>query len=233
VPPGSNGAYDWTGFYVGGHGGFGFGKSTNGYTSEQQAINGPIQTGDTVRLNNVIGGGQIGVNRQTGMVVVGLEADADLGNQRVSGSLQNVNSSTLNCPFGPFDPCITVPLNLTRAYTERLEWFTTERGRIGVALGGWLIYGTGGFAYGQIDTIVSLTQNGGATATYSTTQGHWGWAAGAGIETALTANLTFRLEYLYLDLGNMTSFTNLLGFGLTTTNRITDNLIRGGFNYRF
>jgi outer membrane immunogenic protein len=61
--------YDWTGFYVGAHGGYGFGKTEDS-----------LFENDT---EGFIAGGQVGYNHQFGNWVAGLEADAsysDLNN---------------------------------------------------------------------------------------------------------------------------------------------------------
>jgi opacity protein-like surface antigen len=80
-----------------------------------------------------------------------------------------------------------------------------------------------------------------------------GWTVGAGVEAALDRNWSVKLEYLYMDLGNVgggsssaTAITNSLntpgpGFNTVTTTtlaaafntRFTDNILRAGVNYRF
>jgi outer membrane immunogenic protein len=79
-----------------------------------------------------------------------------------------------------------------------------------------------------------------------------GWTFGAGAEVALDHNWSFKVEYLYMDLGNIggalataTTVTNALntpstGLNTVTTTttaafktRFTDNLVRVGVNYRF
>ncbi len=60
------------------------------------------------------------------------------------------------------------------------------RGRLGYAADRVLFYGTAGGAVGDVTAGQSA-----------------GWTAGAGLEAALTENLTARIEYLYLKLGNI------------------------------
>ena len=58
------------------------------------------------------------------------------------------------------------------------------------------------------------------------------WAAGAGIEYGLTDHLSARLEYLYLDTGDI--MTGVIGPPATTiTTQLKDNLVRAALNYRF
>jgi outer membrane immunogenic protein len=60
--------YNWTGFYVGLNGGYGFGKTS--------WSGGGLSTGD-FNVNGALAGGTIGYNLQTGSWVWGLEADGD------------------------------------------------------------------------------------------------------------------------------------------------------------
>jgi outer membrane immunogenic protein len=79
-----------------------------------------------------------------------------------------------------------------------------------------------------------------------------GWTVGAGAEVALDHNWSFKVEYLYMDLGNIggasatpTTVTNALNAPSTALNTVTttttaafnthftDNLVRVGVNYRF
>ncbi|MGC2774256.1 MAG: carbohydrate porin [Bradyrhizobium sp.] len=111
--------YDWTGFYLGGHfgyGGGGFGPGTNPLP-EQGAFLPNSGTG-------LIGGYQTGYNRQlANHVMLGFEADATF-------------------PSPPDAPALTpAPFNTT------LDHVGTVRGRIGYAFGPWMPYLTGGFAW--------------------------------------------------------------------------------------
>ena len=88
-------------------------------------------------------------------------------------------------------------------------WDSTLRGRVGYAYDRFLLYGTGGVAFGDI-------KHAGASTTRT------GWTIGAGVEAALTSNMTGRLEYRHTDLGtatvgglaiNQTSNDLMLGVG--------------------
>ncbi|MBV8838733.1 MAG: porin family protein [Alphaproteobacteria bacterium] len=61
-------AYDWTGFYVGGHIGYGWAKNT--YTDPFVLLN----LSDT-SANGILGGGQVGFNYQVNQFVFGVEGD--------------------------------------------------------------------------------------------------------------------------------------------------------------
>ena len=63
-----------------------------------------------------------------------------------------------------------------------------------------------------------------------------GWTAGAGVEFAFTPNLTGKVEYLYVDLGNQSCTAVYCGFSaaaLPTTVTLTENIVRAGINYKF
>ena len=66
--------YDWTGLYIGGNVGYGWGR----YTAEDGGFS------DSVDLNGVIAGGLVGFNWQSGMFVGGIEADYQWSDQKIS-----------------------------------------------------------------------------------------------------------------------------------------------------
>jgi len=109
-----------------------------------------------------------------------------------------------------------------------MPWVATLRGRLGVAFGPTLIYGTAGGAGVEIRSP-NLTLPTGST---STTVTHGAWTAGAGLEHGITDHLSARVEYLYLDTGDVN--TAVIGPPTTTiTSRLRDNLVRAALNYRF
>ncbi len=70
-------AYNWTGFYIGGNVGYGWGSASNilTFTDPSVTVPGAIPSSHSYDLNGVIGGGGVGYNFQFNSVVVGLEAD--------------------------------------------------------------------------------------------------------------------------------------------------------------
>ena len=97
------------------------------------------------------------------------------------------------------------------------------RSRAGFAADRVLFYGTAGGAVGNIQA------NGAAFTSTSSTQ--FGWTAGAGIEGALTDNLTARIEYLYVDLGNNTC--SVACFAGSTNVSFKTSMVRAGLDYKF
>ena len=104
--------------------------------------------------------------------------------------------------------------------TFTLDYFGTVRARLGYAVDQFLIYGTGGFAYGKGNYEVAGLSN---------SQTNTGWTIGAGGEYAFTPNWSVKAEYLYLDLGKESyeTVSGPLDIGTTA------NILRVGANYRF
>ena len=108
-----------------------------------------------------------------------------------------------------------------------MPWLATLRGRFGVAFDRYLVYGTAGGAAGELRSISAIPAG-----TTSTTVTYGTWTAGAGVEYGITDKLSARVEYLYLDKGNIA--TGFIGPPATTiTSRLENNLVRAGLNYRF
>jgi outer membrane immunogenic protein len=59
-----------------------------------------------------------------------------------------------------------------------------------------------------------------------------GWTVGAGIEFALGGRWTARAEYLFVDLGQFNCGFNC-GGGFVDNVSFTNNIVRGGIDYRF
>src|SRR5262249_21417884 len=124
---------------------------------------------------------------------------------------------------------------------QKLEWFATLRARLGVTITPDAIaYVTGGLAVGEVmtaGTVFGFDGNGNPVNTIVSihnTQG--GWTGGCGTEGRLAGNWTAKIEYLYLDLGTVTTIpapapnsTTAVAFN----SRVTDNLLRVGVNYKF
>ncbi len=127
-------------------------------------------------------------------------------------------------------------------YKNSLPWFGTFRGRIGVmpAQFGvmpaqhWLVYATGGLAYGEVTTNETLTV-GGMSVGLSSSPTKLGWTVGGGVEAALWNNWTAKFEYLYIDFGTIND--TLIGIApimpIVTSSHVTDNIVRLGINWRF
>jgi outer membrane immunogenic protein len=122
---------------------------------------------------------------------------------------------------------------VSATFSQELPWFGTVRGRIGYAQAGWLLYATGGYAYGRVDTNATAIA-GPVSAQLTTSEIAGGWTAGAGAEMLLTPSWSVKVEYLYADLGRVTNSFPIVG--LPTVNDSTHvnfNVVRAGANFRF
>lgn len=185
-------------------------------------------------MNGVIGGGQVGYNWRVQNWLVGLEAD-------IQGSSEK-GSSDLICVG-----CANDGTNITSILTQKLTWFGTVRGRVGVFVTpSVLLYGTGGLAYGELKTGGSITGNNvnGVPVTVAfpgASSTRVGWTAGVGVEGKIAQNRTAKLEYLYMDLGSASAGpigTTILvpvrvNAGVSYSSGLTDNILRVGVNYQF
>jgi high affinity Mn2+ porin len=198
--------YDWTGFYVGGH--FGYGGARFGPDTNPLPLQGVFFPHSPTGL---IGGFQVGYNRElANHVVLGAEADASFTSP--------IDQPAIGGAPAPFNTA--------------LDYVGTLRGRIGYALGCWMLYVTGGFAWGQ--THININDdpaNGGGVIS---SVGHYqtGWTAGLGLEFAVSGNWTAKLEYDYVDFARQTY--DLSGFALPGVNvepRV--HLAKLGLNYQF
>jgi outer membrane immunogenic protein len=206
--------YTWTGIYWGANIGYSWGKATNTATLFGGSIS------ESQKLDGVIGGIQTGYNYQFGAWVWGLEIDVQASGQK--------GSTTYGLLLVP-------PATLLADH--KLPWFGTSRVRLGIlATPMFLLYGTGGVAFGEVkdDYTVSVAGVPAATVVASIRDLRAGWTAGAGIEGALGGGWSAKLEYLYLDLGKLNqTVTTAVGPTIAFNSRVTDNIVRVGLNYKF
>jgi high affinity Mn2+ porin len=163
-------AFDWSGFYIGGHTGYGRGSST-AVLSDPLAVS----TNNSV-FSGVIGGVQGGYNVQMPSgLVLGVEADLTFPNYIIS------------------NPIISTLTGARSEVVHQLDYVGTARGRIGYASGHWLVYATGGFAFAG-ERFINTPDVGPDQKHINVRPG---WAAGAGMEYAFAPHWSVRAEYLY------------------------------------
>ena len=231
-------APNWTGFYIGGHGGWATGnfKGDLGYNDptlpgfSAADIFDPVN--QKVTATGFIAGGQIGFNWQPvgSPLVFGIEADASWTNFKGSFVAHGLGAAP--------DWHISI----------KLDWFGTVRGRLGYAVNdAIMLYGTGGLAYGRTSGNIRVVYvapedgpGGGEIARGDATANHFGWTAGAGLEFMMGRYWSFKAEYLYVDLGEKDH--NFVGTQDNTpivyqTDSFSPALkfhaFRGGLNFRF
>ena len=165
---------------------------------------------DVFNTSGFLFGGTAGFNFPISAVLVGLEGDVDWSG--LSGSAANcaVNAS------GAVAACQT-----------KSNLLGTARARVGYAFDRTLIYVTGGAAFAPVQTGLS------PPSTFDTAT-KLGWAAGAGVEFAFFGNWSAKAEYLFVDLATASCSTAAnCGSATGSSVAFTENVVRGGFNYRF
>jgi outer membrane immunogenic protein len=231
----------WAGFYLGGNAGW-VGSANNdinlsGSDTGPSGLGSMLAAGvipSTINLGDsgFLGGGQLGYNWQFGSWVLGLEGDLDWANAKSSVTVPDVALKPL--PVGLVTP-------LTTNASRELDWLGTIRGRIGYTpVAPLLIYGTGGLAVGEHKLGIGVSDPGAnppANLFNQTSDTSVGWTVGAGFEWMFASHWSVKAEYLYVDLGNISSTVNY-AYGtntssLTGTLHETDNIARGGINYHF
>ncbi|GAA2849584.1 outer membrane immunogenic protein [Aminobacter aminovorans] len=193
----------WTGGYVGIQAGWQWGRD---HTEE---FIGGVATGfdEDLDSDGFIGGVHAGYNWQSGQVVYGIEGDFEFAAVDGGYRLDNDNGTD-------FD----------------MNWQASIRGRLGfVPMERLLVYGTVGAAFANLEyTYVSA-----GTTFESFDETKVGWTAGAGIEYAVTDNITTRLEYRYTDFGSVSNLSSVAFPGFTYDHDPQFHAVRVGLSYKF
>jgi outer membrane immunogenic protein len=226
-PPPPPAVYSWAGFYLGGNVGYSWGRQGNSLLND---VGTPVQA-NTVNLNGVVGGGQIGYNWQSGQTVLGIEADINASGQQGSGNPVFAHPPGATLCNGQVN-CFGGGIGATFTNTNKLDWFGTVRGRVGWAMDRWLPYVTGGWAYGQGTISGTTTTTVPTTNTFSASQNYSGWTIGGGLEWAFLDHWSAKAEYLYINFGNGPTVATSPKLSIAGGNMI-DNIIRAGVNYKF
>ncbi|MBI5011850.1 MAG: outer membrane beta-barrel protein [Methylocystis sp.] len=238
-PPPLPPAFTWTGLYGGVNIGYAFGDTTR-------------ETGGLGYLSGipVVGAAPLAPLGSTWSVgqdlhgIAGVGAEADIqATDAVSHS-----SSTL----GRVDSAGGHLQSMNT--TKNVDWFGTVRGRVGftpISIPNLMIYGTGGFAYGQVVNNVGFADNFFNLGISSIGHGYYdntktGWTAGGGIEwsPSMFPSWSLKAEYLYVDLGSTTAnsvplntmagaATGVPTFAATHNSPTRFQVVRAGINWHF
>ena len=174
-------AYDWSGFYVGVFGGYGFGNhNLNNALGPAGAANFTANYSSEGALGGIEGG----YNIQSGNFVFGVEGDYTYFNVKGDDSFA----------LGPND-------------ATDLRWGATARARLGLALDRFMLFVTGGWAYGDLrhtstDPVLGVDQFDNKRS---------GLTAGGGIAYAVTDNVIGKFEYRYYNFGTYSRAVPLNG----------------------
>ncbi|TPM16337.1 outer membrane protein [Mesorhizobium sp. B2-3-5] len=168
-------SYNWSGAYLGAQAGYGWGDSKFHDSVDSNPFD----------IRGLVGGVTAGYNYQfQPSWVVGAEADVSYSAVKGSfgpGNIGQPDGSSWGCFPGACD--------------TKVHWYGTARARVGYAIDNLLIYGTGGLAFGQVESQIENIPG------WYVKHTNVGWAAGAGAEYALDAHWTTKIEYMHIDLG--------------------------------
>jgi outer membrane immunogenic protein len=198
--------YDWSGFYIGGNGGWG----------QQRDCRFNVTVAFDIGCHDADGavaGGQIGYRWQSSAWVFGLEAQGDWA---------DLKGTHLN------------PTGANNVHS-RLDAFGLFTGQVGYAWNNALLYVKGGAAVvNERFDFLALGTN--ALLASTGDQTRWGATAGVGLEYGFAPNWSFAVEYdhIFTDRHN-TTFVTAAGIPLVATYRSGGDvdLITARINYRF
>jgi outer membrane immunogenic protein len=137
-----------------------------------------------------LGGAHAGYNWQQGTMLYGVETDfqATHLNSSMNGGLR-------------YTPPVLNPVDFAGTLAS-IDWYGTLRGRLGTTIGSFMLYVTGGVAYGNVD-LSSTFRAFGLTTYGQTLQPKIGGVVGAGGEYLLKPNMMLTFQYQYVDLGKV------------------------------
>lgn len=230
----------WSGFYAGVNFGYGWDSGASGLPISTTdpllaafivdfAASGSYPDRMSPSAHGAIGGGQVGYNWQfQSRWLAGIEADLQ------GAGIKGTDTQARTPLF--FEATST-------SLSKSISWFGTVRGRVGFLVDPqWLLYATGGAAYGEtklgfgmINTDFGCIVGGTLCVNGTSSSVRVGWTAGAGIEAMLAPNWSFKAEYLYIDLGrqsvNFLAFTAPVSFSPSPV--FHEQIARAGLNYHF
>ncbi len=219
-------AVNWTGLYVGGHAGYGWGNVNLEDTLQVPETNLELIDSGKFTTGGFLGGGQVGYNVQFDRIVLG--AEADFGYMGLNGS-ENYPAEN------------AAGVSVSRAYKSSGGYYGDITGRAGFTLDNSgrsdriLIYAKGGAAFinSKYTSSYSASGFGGSwteAASYSASGTYWGWTAGGGVEYAINPSWSLKAEYQHFDFGS-TSFATV--GKISSTFSPTVDSVTAGVNYHF
>jgi len=225
-------AWTWTGFYIGGHAGYGWGNIDSVNVTGNPPL--PAGTRSSRDIDGWLGGVQAGYNFQFAPNwLVGIEGDF---------SWAGIDGDT--AAFSVVPPFTATRYSTTHAETD---WLATLTGRFGYAMDNWLWYVKGGAAWrhnelngSTVNPTLAPTAPGYIRATSTGSETQTGWTVGTGLEWGFAQNWSAKVEYNYLNFSGTVSrvatYNPLFPAGVNPLLRDVDvdlHLIKIGINYRF
>jgi outer membrane immunogenic protein len=231
APPAPVRVFSWTGCYLGGHAGWGWGRTELNDPSTvfpDAGLATAFANAPSVKIDTdgFLGGGQLGCDYQfAGNWVAGVEGQFSWAD--IDGNTIGIASAVVIVP----------PALRSSTFHSRTDWLASVTGRLGYARGRWLVYAKAGGAWAHNKYDVVTTYSG----TWAASETRSGWTVGGGLEWAFADNWSAKLEYQFYDFGSrdVNFFSpNPAPFGPNFGNRIEDvdqhiHTVKLGINYRF
>jgi outer membrane immunogenic protein len=224
---------NWTGAFVGvntAYGSSGISSSLAGLSSHARGHQAAFEAPRELKFDTAgsLNGLQAGYNYNNGRALFGVEAD--LQHAGVGGTAS-----------------VTWGGGYNTTIDQNIRWFGTARARLGYFVSDdLLIFGTAGLAFGRTDLNAGFTQVGAPCTLVDCAVGSSsgltkGWASGLGVEYAIAPQLSFKGEYVRVDLGSRTLTIvdrglhagPVTGANFAVKSSFDMNIVRAGINYRW
>jgi outer membrane immunogenic protein len=227
APPIVAAVYDWSGFYVGVHGGGVWGDRRWDETAPIGLFGFSAPLHGKTNLSGALAGGQIGYNFQSGPLVFGVQGDVAWTDAKSDGPC----NTTFPPPGAP---------GAAYRCAAKADWLASATLRGGYSWDRALVYIKGGGAW--MNEKYQFGRGEPVTAPFfpffSNSDTRSGWTVGAGFEYAFLSNWTGFIEYNYYDFG--TARESLTGVGLALGAAPLDldvrtqlHVVKAGINYKF
>ena len=212
----------WSGFYIGGTLGYGGGKADTSFVGIPDGVFSP----DTLKPDTMGWGYGFygGLDFQGGPFVGGVVVDLVFSN--MDGSIQQT---------GFLFEGEQVPLGTISA-AQAIDWYSTVRGRAGMAIGHMLYYGTAGIAIQSLDHRSNV---GDSTLQFPVEEvdNKYGYVIGGGVEGKFARFMSWKFEYTYMNFGESdktaAGIPSNSGLQVKHTWNSTSNMFMGGIGFRF
>jgi outer membrane immunogenic protein len=219
--------FDWTGLHAGIGGGYGFNADDPSYSYRNvpSFVVPLLPTSIDLSGDGALIGGNVGFDRQMDWLVLGVEGDFSWTDFGGNSSFLLTKIAAIGGPLEKFSTSYNV------------DWFSTIRGRAGVAFDRFLVYGTGGLALADVSLHSSVTLEPPFTGFFVGSEDGTkvGWTAGGGAALALTDHITMKAETLYYDLGQAS--LSARAPNNPSSQRVEQDvagvIVQGGINYKF
>lgn len=204
----------WDGLYFGAKWGYGFGTAKWRDPSGHYNLSSDDVSADS-NNDGLLGGIQIGYNKQFGSTVIGIESDVNAGKlvgHAPCGATAGVGGSGDTCG-------------------NKTDLFASLTGRLGFATGRSLLYVKGGGAYSHTQTTVTNYLYS-PIPPASSSSGRFGWTVGAGFSYAIDPNWFVTAEYGYYNFGKQTYTSGSSAYSGSFSVDHVQHIASFGLNYR-